>query len=154
MRRALLIVASMLLLSSVLPAQTKYSSKWHCEKPSTNPVVPIGDIADHSYAIAQGDCIAVSSSIGEKTGRYTESQELWKSSYKVLGRFNVTLDNGDMIYHVYNTKGDQKSAAELWKIANATGSHKGTTGSGSCKGTINDDGTSDWECAGTMTAKK
>ena len=61
-----------------------------------------------------------------------------------------------MIYYVYNTKGDpaKKTALEVWRIANATGKHKGTTGSGTCKGKINDDGTSDWDCSGTITNKK
>ena len=65
-------------------------------------------------------------------------------------------DNGDMLYHVYNTKGDpaKKTAFEVWKIVNATGAHKGTTGSGSCNGKLNDDGTSDWECTGTISTKK
>ena len=156
MRRLMLSVAGLLLFTSTLSAQTKYTSKWHCEKATTEHTVSIGDIPDHNYAIAQGDCSAVASAIGEKTGRYTESQELWKSSFKVLGRFNVTLDNGDMLYHVYNTKGDpaKKTAFEVWKIVKATGAHKGTTGSGSCNGKLNDDGTSDWECTGTISTKK
>lgn len=64
----------------------------------------------------------------------------------------VTMANGDKTYYVYEGGGDtaKKSASIKWKIAGGTGKYKATKASGSCMGSFNDDGTSDFVCTGII----
>jgi hypothetical protein len=146
----------LLLFASLAMAQSKLETQWKCAKPAAEQKFEVGDVADHAYAIAQGTCNATSSSSGEKTGAYTEFQERWKASYTNHGRFNVTMDNGDKAYYIYEGSGDpvKKTGMNKWKIVNGTGKHKGIKGSGTCSGTLRDDGGSDWVCTGTYTMGK
>ena len=154
MRKTLVVVICALGLASLAAAQTKLDSKWHCDKPTTQQKLDVGDTADHAYVIAQGNCTATSSSAGEKAGTYTEFQETWKSSFTNHGRLVVTMDNGDKTYYNYQGTGNpvKKSAMNKWKIGGGTGSHKTAAGSGSCEGKLADDGSSDWTCTGSAPA--
>ena len=149
--RKLLVFAMFLLLASVAMAQRKFETKWHCGKPTTEKSVDVGDVAGHSYGVAQGECNAVSSGNGEKTGVFTEVQEMWKTSFTVRGHFVVTTDNGEKIYDTYESVGDpvKKTVSEKWKTAGGTGKHKDARGSGTCAGKLQRDGSSDWDCSGT-----
>jgi len=152
MRKGLLLVFCLAVLGSVTLAQTKIETKWHCNNPAVTHKLDVGDMPDHSYSIAQGTCTATTSSAGEKSGAYTEFDETWKASMTGHGRFNVTMDNGDMEYYTYETSGPtdtKKPAANKWKIVGGTGKEKGVKASGSCSGTRSDDGSSDWTCSGT-----
>jgi len=153
MRKALLVALCLVVFGSLAVAQTKFETKWHCGKPSEEKSIEIGDAPGHAYAIAQGTCEATSSKTGEKTGIYTELQEVWKDRYTSHGQFNVTLENGDKLYDSYEQKGDlvKKTVAENWKNVGGTGKHKGAKGSGTCTATLHDDGTSDWDCSGTIS---
>jgi len=159
MRKLLFGAFCLLVAGSAATAQSKIDTKWHCEKPSANHKFDVGDVPGHSYAIAQGSCTATSSDSGfaEKTGAYTEFQELWKASYTNHGRFNVTMDNGDMAYYTYDGSGATditKPASNKWKIQSGTGKDKGIKGSGTCSGARHDDGSSDWACTGTYSIGK
>lgn len=92
-------IAMLFVLGAAAMAQ-KIDTKWNCAKPSTNPTVAVGDVPDHSYALAQGTCTATSSGSGEKSGAYTEFDDVWKATMTGHGRFNVTMDNGDMVLHL------------------------------------------------------
>jgi hypothetical protein len=132
----------------------KVNTKWHCQKASDQHQVDAGDMAGHSYGIAQGACDATSGgSLGEKTGQYTESQEMWTGSMKSHGVFISTLDNGDKINYTYTFSGSTDSAKPMsnrWRIVTGTGTHKGIKGSGSCSGKSNAaDGSVDWACMGS-----
>lgn len=157
MHKLMLVALCLLALGSAAMAQDKLEDKWNCAKPSATQSFDVGDVAGHSYVIAQGACEATSSSSGEKTGSYTEFQELWKASFTNHGRFNVTTDNGDKVYYTYEGSGPsdiKKPASNKWKIVGGTGKHKGIKGSGSCSGDRHDDGTSDWTCTGTYSMGK
>jgi hypothetical protein len=156
MRKLLVIAMCLVVLSSLVMAQSKLETKWHCGKSAAEKSFDVGDVAGHSYAIAQGTCDATSSSNGEKMGAYTEFEEIWKASVRANGRFNVTTDNGDKTYYTYQANGDptQKTVSETWKIVSGTGNHTGAKGSGTCTGKLNDDGSSDWNCTGTISAGK
>jgi hypothetical protein len=154
MRKLLLVTFCLLVFGVAAMAQTKVDTKWHCAKPSGIQKFDVGDVPDHSYVIAQGACEATSSSDAEKKGAFTEFQEVWKSSFTNHGRFNVTLDNGDMFYYTYEGSGPadiKKPASNKWKIVKGTGKQSGAKGSGTCSGTRNDDGSSDWACTGTYS---
>jgi hypothetical protein len=160
MRKPLLVGMCVLMLASAAMAQGKVETKWHCAKPSAEQKLDVGDVAGHGYVIAQGACTATSSDSGfaEKTGAYTEFQEIWKASFTNHGRFNVTMGSGDMVYYTYTGEGPadiKKPASNKWKIVSGTGKDKGIKGSGACTGTRHDDGSSDWVCNGTYaTASK
>jgi hypothetical protein len=153
MRKQLFVAFCLLVFASVAMAQ-KLDTKWHCANPTATHKFDVGDEPDHNYTIAQGACTATTSTSGDKSGAYTEFQEVWKTSYTNHGRFTVTLENGDMAYYTYEGSGPAditKPAANKWKILKGTGKHKGMKGSGSCSGTRNADGSSDWACTGTYT---
>jgi hypothetical protein len=156
MRKLLVVAVGLLLIGSVASAQNKSDSKWHCEQPSSAKSLEVGDVEGHTFDLAQGNCVSTSSAIGEKTGIYTESSENWKASGTIKGRFNVTLESGDKIYHSYQSTFDpvKKIISEKWTVVNGTGKYKGAKGSGTCTGHLHDDNTSDWDCSGTITAAK
>jgi len=153
MRKQLFVAFCLLVFGSAAMAE-KLDTKWHCAAPTANHNFAVGDEPDHSYVISQGSCTATASGTGEKSGAYTEFQEVWRASFTNHGRFNVTMDNGDMAYYTYEGSGSTditKPATNTWKILSGTGKHKGMKGSGSCSGTRHEDGSSDWACTGTYS---
>ena len=160
MRRTLFTALALLVAASVALAQTKFETKWHCSKEATSHSIDVGDVPGHSYMIMQGTCSATSpsKSFAEKIGTYTEFHDNWKATYNGHGYYNVTMDNGDMVYYTYETKDNSNDPSKpkhnTWKIVSATGKHKGSAGSGSCTGKDSADGSSDWTCTGTVTPGK
>jgi hypothetical protein len=152
MRKLLVAAACVLVLASVALAQTQMETKWHCPKATAAEKYDVGDPGGHAYAIEQGTCNSTTSNAGEKSGAFTESLEWAKTSFATHGRMIVTMENGDQTYYAYDGTGDmaRKSAAIKWKIAGGTGKHKTTKATGSCTGSFNDDGTSDFVCTGTI----
>jgi hypothetical protein len=151
MRKLIMVVLCMLVASAAFA--TKVDTKWTCAKPSENPKFDAGDAPDHSYGIAKGTCNATAGSSGEKSGAYAETQEVWTTSMKTHGTFNVTMENGDMVYYTYDITGSadmKKPLIDKWKIVGGTGKHKGATGMGSCTGKQNTDDSSSWVCTGSM----
>jgi hypothetical protein len=159
MRKLLLVAFCLLVSGSAAMAQNKLDTKWHCPKPSADHKFDVGDVPDHSYMIGQGTCNASSSDPGfaEKSAEYTEFHEIWKASFNYHGRFNVMMDNGDKVYYTYEGTASTditKPASDKWKTVSGTGKYKGIKGSGTCSGTYNADGSSDWECTGTYSMGK
>jgi hypothetical protein len=156
MRKVLFVVAPVLLFGSAAMAQGKIDTKWHCSKASAEQKMDVGDMPGHMYAIAQGTCDATSSDPGfaEKTGAGTEYQDNTKTSMTSHGQFMVTMDNGDKVHYSYTDTGSAdttKPMSNKWSIVSGTGKQKGIKGSGTCSGTANADGSSDWTCTGTYT---
>jgi hypothetical protein len=156
MRKLMFIAFCLLVSGSVAMAQNKVDTKWHCPKESVSHNLEVGDVPGHSYMILQGPCDATASDSGfaEKTATYTEFQERWKASINFHGRFNVTMDNGDKVYYTYEGSASTditKPASNKWKILSGTGKHKGIKGSGTCTGSLNADGSSDFACTGTYS---
>ncbi len=156
MRKLLLVACTLLVFGSAAMAQNKVGTKWHCPKPSAEHKFDVGDMADHSYNIAQGTCSATASDSGfaEKSAAYTEFREMWKASLALHGRFNVTMDGGDKVFYTYEEAASTditKPVSNKWKILSGTGKYKGIKGSGTCSGKLGADETSDWECTGTYT---
>ncbi len=150
----MVVVLCLLVVASAAMAQTKIDTKWTCAKPSENPTLDAGDAPDHRYGLAQGTCDATAGSSAEKSGAYAETQERWKTSTKTHGTFNVTMDNGDMVYYTYDITGSsdmKKPLMNKWKVAGGTGKHKAARGVGSCTGTVNADQSSSWVCTGSVT---
>jgi len=158
-KRILLLVACFLLVcSSAAMAQSVVDTKWHCPKQSVEHKIEVGDVPDHSYMILQGACNATSSHSGfpEKTGVYTEFQEIWKASITFHGRFNVTMDNGDKVYYTYEGSAPTdftKPFSQKMKILSGTGKYKGIKGTGTCSEKINAD-IADLTCTGTYSMGK
>jgi hypothetical protein len=145
-------IAYSLLLVSTAAAQGKIDTKWHCPNVSANHELQVGDVPDHSYAILQGTCSAVSNSgLPEKSAEYTEFVESWKESNKFFGRWNVTLQDGEKIFYSYEgaeSTDSKKPVVDHWKILSGTGKFKSIKGSGTCTGVLHEDGSSDWGCVG------
>jgi len=159
MRKLLFLACSLLVFGSATMAQNKVDTKWHCLKESVSHKLDVGDIPDHSYMILQGTCsvTASDSRFVEKTGAYTEFQEIWKTSFSWHGRFNVTMDNGDKVYWTYEGSASTditKPFSEKYKILSGTGKYKGIKGSGTCSVKLNTDGSGDTECTGTYSIGK
>src|SRR3569832_377548 len=95
------VLAVCLLAVAVGSAQSKFDSKWHCDKPTAEHNLDVGDVDGHSFGIAQGNCVSTLSAISEKSGTFTEFMESWKTSGNIKGRFNVSLESGDKIFHSY-----------------------------------------------------
>jgi len=156
MRRVWMVPMCVVAFAALTMAQNKIETKWHCSKATEQHKLDVGDMPGHTYGIQQGTCTATSTdpSFQEKSGTFTEFDEMGKATYTGHGRYNVTMDNGDMVYYTYTTSGSadtKKPASNKWTIHTGTGKEKGIKGSGTCSGTRNDDGSSDWECTGTNT---
>ena len=161
MKRIRLFVAfSLLVFGTAAMAQNKVDTKWHCPKSSAEHKFDVGDVPGHSYLITQGTCNATASDSGfaEKTGFFTEFQEIWKASINFHGRFNATIDNGDNVYYTYEGSSMStditKPISMKLKILSGTGKYKGIKGSGTCSGKITADGSFDQECTGTYSLGK
>lgn len=154
MRKPFAVTLWVLALASFALSQTAAETKWHCDKPTTQNQLDLPDGSGHQYVIAQGNCTATSSTMGEKTGQFTEFQDASKTTFSNHGRFVATTENGDKAYYNYQGTGDlaKKTAANKWKVTGGTGKFKSGGPSGSCKGTLSDDGGSDWTCT-TAEAK-
>lgn len=156
MREFLLVAVFLAVMSSVATAESKIESKWHCDKSPNSKSFDVGDVAGHAYVLVQGTCKATTGSSGEESGTYTEFDEVWKANFAGRGRFIVTMNDGDKVYYSYETKpgSAEKSVAENWKIVGGTGKHKSDRGAGTCTGKLSDDGSSDWECSGSLATAK
>lgn len=158
MRKFLFVVCSLALFTCAALAQGKIDTKWHCSKPATEYKLDVGDTPDHAYSIIQGTCSATpGNDFAEKSGAYTEFDELWKASMSGHGRFNVTMENGDKVYYTYETSGPLepgKPVSNKWKINSGTGKYKGIKGSGTCSGKRSTDESSDWACTGSYSTGK
>jgi hypothetical protein len=100
---------------------------------------------------------ASDSGFAEKTGAYTEFQEIWKASINFHGRFNVTMENGDKVYYTYEGSAPTditKPFSSKMKLLSGTGKYKGIKGSETCSGKINADGSFDMGCTGTYSIGK
>src|SRR3990172_5548970 len=158
MRKLLLAACAVLLFGSTAMAQSKLVTKWHCPKESVEHRLAVGDMPNHTYGLIQGTCSGApgaGTTINEKTGAYTEFQEIKGTSVSLHGRCNVTLDNGDKVFYTYEASSAStditKPVSNKWTIQSGTGKHKGIKGSGTCSGKRNADGSSDWECTGTYS---
>lgn len=153
MRKALL-VAVCLGCASLAVAQDKIDTKWHCATPTTDQKLDVGDMPGHTMAVAQGACTATTSSMGEKSGAWSETANSWPKKESNRGLFVVTTDSGDKIYYAYTGEHNLTAMTGLNKftVAGGTGKYKSAKGSGSCPGTLNKDGSSDWTCTGTFSA--
>src|SRR5512135_1341014 len=120
MRKTFLVAVCLLVCGSIALAQSKLSSKWHCENPAQQQKLDVGDEPNHSYNIVQGNCTATmgDKGFGDKSGMFTEFDEVWKDKVNFHGRFNVTTDSGDKVFYMYEGSGSTdvtKAASNKWK---------------------------------------
>ncbi len=153
MRKMIVVAVLTIVFTSLAIAQNNLETKWHCAKPTSEQAYQVPDMSGRSYGAAQGTCSATSSKTGEKTGTFTEATETTKTSLANHGTFVVTMEDGDKTYYSYSGVASpaKKTASNKWKITGGTGKYKVAKGAGACSGTLNDDGSSDWDCSGTYT---
>ena len=152
MRKLMAVAAFLMAFASLTMAQTSFEVKWHCAKPLSQQY-DIGDTPGHSYGLAQGKCDAIGSKTGEKSGVFTEHQEMWKDSFETEGRMIVTMVDGEKTFYTYRATGKPtgNTAEEKWSMEGGTGKYKGNKGTGTCSGSFRDDGSSEWSCKGSFT---
>jgi hypothetical protein len=154
MRKLTVVAVCTVVLTSVAVAQNNLETKWHCAKATLEQAYQVPDMSGRSYGAAQGSCSATSSKTGEKSGTYTETTDTTKTSLVNHGTFVVTMEDGDKTYYSYSGMASpaKKTASNKWKITGGSGKYKAAKGVGTCSGTLNDDGSSDWDCTGTFAA--
>ena len=161
MRRIPLFALALCMAGSVVGAQA-VNVTWKCAPQGTPTALQVGDAAGHAYVLDQINCTALKGSIGgvkQKEGLGTEFAEATGDNAKGHGFFVETLSSGDKIHYTYTLTGVSKdgkpvSGANKWTVVGGTGKFKGATGSGTCKGTGNPDGSSTFDCKGSITAGK
>jgi len=159
MQRKLLVVCSVLVVASPVLAQNKINTTWHCPKAAAAQKMDVGDMPDHTFVLAQGECTATAGSKGleEKGGAYTEFRDMKKTGATNHGRFIATLASGDKLFYTYagSAPADvNKSASNKWTIDGGTGKFAHAKGAGTCSGKRNADESADWHCTGSVRAGK
>lgn len=163
MRKLLLVGCSVLLLASLALAKDKLVSQWNCGKASEAHSIPVGDDANHSYAITKTTCTAAKGEVAgvkEKEGIGTQFSETSGDATTWHGVFVVTTENGDKIYYHYASAGKGvvkdgqfQSGSNKWSMMGGTGKFATAKGEGTCAGKGDADGVVTWDCTGTYTAK-
>ena len=159
---ALCVLVPATLLRAQAPAAGKVDTQWKCAAPNPVHALPVGDVADHAYAVQQGKCTAAKGEVAgvkEKDGASTEFVESTGNNGKGHGIFVATLASGDKIMYSYTFTGVSAnnipvSGSNKWTMTGGTGKFKGITGSGTCAGKGNSDGSAVYDCAGTYTMAK
>jgi hypothetical protein len=162
MRKPLLLLGLVCLCATVALAQGTVANGWACGKPAMGNSLEVGDQPNHAYSIDQIKCTSTKGEIEgvkEKEGTGTEFAEITGDHSRGHGVFVETMANGDNIHFTYQTSGAIKngqtqSGPNQWQAAGGTGKFKGISGSGTCTGTGNADGSATWTCAGTYSLPK
>jgi hypothetical protein len=162
MRKPVLVLGLVCLCATVALAQGKVNNGWACGKPAMGHSIEIGDQPNHAYTIAQVKCTSTKGEIAgvrEKEGTGTEFHEVTGNHSSGHGVFVETMANGDKIYFTYQPTGTSKnglmqSGSNKWQATGGTGKFKGIKGNGTCSGTGNADGSTNWTCTGTYSLPK
>ena len=162
MKKVLLVLYLVFLLSWVGLTQVKVDIQWKCDKASNQHTIEVGDKPGHAYAVDQINCTATKGEIEGveiKSGVGTEFIELKGDQFTGHGEFVQTMANGDKNFYTYQMTGTIKSGAlqaatDKWTLREGGGKSKGAKSSGTCKGAGNPDQTTTWDCTGEYAAAK
>ncbi len=155
--RTVCVCAVIALAVAMASAQTKTTMSGKCDKADVEQSIPAGDHPGHVFTLAQGKCSATGDVAGAmgKEGTFSEHADATATHMRNAGVFTETFDNGDKIYYNYQGTGTMKDGGfqgtNKYQIAGGTGKMKGIKGSGTCKLTGNQDGSTDYECTGEYT---
>ncbi len=150
------VVVSVLLLPTVVGAQTKISGTAKC-KIHTQSRAEVGDRPNHSFSLSQGTCPWVKpweiEGIQNKEGTFTELAEISGNSSQTRGYLVDAMANGDKVHYRYESNvtwagGVPQSGENNWRIIGGTGKLIGIKGHGTCKGEAGEGGSLIWECEG------
>lgn len=163
MRRFLFIVPLFVLsIPAAAQAQSPIKTTWKCGVVQPTTAVPLPGQTDHVYSVYKVNCTADAGEIAgvkQKEGTATEFADAKPTGAMGHGIFVETLENGDTItykYQMTTTTKDKvvQSASNTWTIAGGTGKLKGITGTGTCKGKGDAEGTLSLLCTGGYTLAK
>jgi hypothetical protein len=161
MRHIPLVAVALCMAGSVAGAQA-VSVTWKCAPQGAPTALAVGDAAGHMFVLDQQKCAASKGSaiggVAQKEGTVTEFTDAAGNNGKGHGIFVETLSSGDKLHYTFTDVGVTKegklvSGSNKWTVVGGTGKFKGATGGGSCKGTGNPDGSSNFDCKGSITAK-
>ena len=133
-------------------AQTKVTGTHVCGKPDPQHMVPVGDRADHNFAVEQLKCNHTKPmEIGgdkAKDGVATDAAEVNGNKSRFHGVYVMTMQSGDKAFLPYQGNGTSKDGKPVdskgtFSFASGTGKLKGIKGKGTFKCTPSGDG---WSC--------
>ena len=133
-------------------AQTKVTGTHVCSKPDPQHMVPVGDRADHNFAVEQLKCNHTKPmEIGgdkAKDGVATDAAEVNGNKSRFHGVYVMTMQSGDKAFLPYQGNGTSKDGKPVdskgtFSFASGTGKLKGIKGKGTFKCTPSGDG---WSC--------
>lgn len=156
------VLVSAAFLQAQAAAPGKIDTQWVCAVPNPMNAIPVGDAPDHAFVVQQSKCTATKGEVGgvkEKDGVSTEFMEATGNNGKGHGIFVETLSNGDKIMYSYtftgvSANGKPVSGSNKWTMSGGVGKFKGVSGSGTCTGKGNPDGSATYNCTGTYTMAK
>jgi len=130
-------------LAAAASAQTKISGTAQCGKPEPQYAIPVGDRANHSFAISQSKCPYTTPSeiAGTQTKEFVATNfiETRGSRGTTRGFVDGTMANGDKFQvrsqgSAIAKEGITESAEGTWSFVGGTGKLKGIKGKGTYKG--------------------
>jgi hypothetical protein len=148
----LVVAGAASLWSAGAVAQTKVTGTHVCSKPDPQQMVPVGDRADHNFAVEQLKCNHTKPmEIGgdkAKDGVATDAAEVNGNESRFHGVYVMTMQSGDKAFLPYQGNGTSKDGKPVdskgtFSFASGTGKLKGIKGKGTFKCTPSGDG---WSC--------
>ena len=153
----------LLTLAATAGAQTKIAGTVQCAKADPQHMVPVGDRANHSLALAKSNCTWTKpiemAGLAAKDGVDTEFDDMTGNNSRGSGYFVGTMANGDKFYVRYQgtatlKDGMPQTIEGTWSYTNGTGKLKGLKGKGTYKGKGNPDGGVTYEVEGDYQLPK
>jgi len=150
-------VSLVLLVAGSSAAQTKISGTVQNAKPDPTYSIEVGDHPGHTTSLEKTAVTWTTPMeiAGEKSkdGFDVATIETWATKSTASGTHVSTMDNGDKFFvsfHGASMMKDGKPGPEqgTWSFTGGTGKLKGLKGTGTFKGTFNDDGTATVEVEG------
>jgi hypothetical protein len=136
-------------LTMTAHGQTKISGVVHCDKPSEQKSVEVGDRQGHSFMVAKGACTWTKpielDGVETKADAVTQFIEVRGRRGRTQGYVVGTLANGDKTFVRVVGLQTEGSGEGKWTYTGGTGKFSGIKGSGTFKCTGKGDGSS--ECA-------
>ena len=148
----LVVAGAASLWSAGAVAQTKVTGTHVCSKPDPQHMVPVGDRADHNFAVEQLKCNHTKPmEIGgdkAKDGVATDAAEVNGNKSRFHGVYVMTMQSGDKAFLPYQGNGTSKDGKPVdskgtFSFASGTGKLKGIKGKGTFKCMPSGDG---WSC--------
>ena len=156
-------VLMLLIAAGSANAQVKISGTAKCAKPEVQHSLNISGNSDQAFSISQSKCTWSQpwtiAGIKGNEGEVLQSSEIKGDTITWHAVYVDNMENGDRSTYDEHGSGTLKggllqSGEEKWTLVAGTGKLKGYKGTGTCRGSGAPDGSSSWQCEGTLTPPK